>query len=412
MTELQYYSAVSILVNQYMHGVGKRCAIGVGANEYLMSRLHASWRLNSATDAALEGCCPGSQKERALFLSGSGVVSACSSIHSLGLHRAEGGHSICLYGVVDVEMSASDLRDLGYEAAAVPELSLVIATCKGTRAGMKLGRRHSWPVKDLLQEFSIADWQGKPWQVASQQTDRPVLGWFHVACMNGGDLIAAELHGQLLSSGLYDRASAINVTLLGDQVMRDRLRDHIFSRHDKYRILLDDADLGRYEWPSMRHMWDLSRVSSLPEFDAFYIHTKAASNCRPDVPSRIQNNLRNWRHCMSHFVIGRWEENLQALREGGYWASGPLYQDCKYPSTGGIFAGNFWWAQSSHLASLCDPLDLSEEGRNRAAAEPWVCTRTGDRYYNQFWLETTDPYDFNSDFGESGPLARERWRNR
>lgn len=410
MTEMQYYSAVSILLNQFMHAEGLRCTVGVGAHEYLLARLHSSWRYSSVSDPSIASC-PDTHRGRAMVLSGEGVPSALSTVAQMGFPDR---HSICVYGVVDAEGSATALQATGYEAVAVPELHLVLGSSAGTTTSLRLKGKPTLSAGEVSLLFPRTGPHREPTAVEAQEgaLDKPVLGWFHVACMNGGDLIAAELHGQLLSSGLYDKAAGIQVTLLGDEGMRNRLKDNIFSRYDKYRILLDSPDLGRYEWPSMRHMWEMSRDTTLPEFDAFYIHTKAASNCRPDVDNRIQGNLRNWRHCMSHFVIDRWEDNLRALRSGGYWASGPLYQDCKHPSTGGIFAGNFWWAQSSHLAQLCDPMDLSEWGTNRAAAEPWVCTRTGDKYHNQFWLETTDPYDFNNDFGEPGPLARERWRNK
>lgn len=237
----------------------------------------------------------------------------------------------------------------------------------------------------------------------SSSCDRPIRGWLHVACMHGGDLIAAEMHGRLKQSGLLHKSTRVEVSLVGDEGCRRRLRSNIFDVDSRYRVGVDHSDLSLYEWPSLIEMW---REARSQDFYAYYVHTKGASNCRPDVPQYIQGNLRNWRDCMSHFVIGEHETALSALA-GGYDASGALYYPCVNPGIGGMFGGNFWWTTSEHLRRLPDPRGLAgSSGEARMRAESWLCSLDDGRYFNQYWMESGDPYDFPGVYKTSGgPLA-------
>jgi hypothetical protein len=234
-----------------------------------------------------------------------------------------------------------------------------------------------------------------------------VYGWVHVACMGHGPLIAAEMHGRMEQSGLLDLADRVFVSMLGDGMARGALEDALYSRHgDKYRVVHSGPDLTEYEWPALRHMWD---TSFQEDFHGFYVHTKGASNCRPDVIPRIQRNIRNWRYAMSRAVIAG-HETCRGLLSSGVDACGPLH----YPHFGGegkgIFAGNFWWARSEHIRRLPSAHMAALPGGNRMGAETWVCSSPGGLYKDLLWTETADPYDFAGVFGEGGPLAAGRLR--
>lgn len=243
--------------------------------------------------------------------------------------------------------------------------------------------------------------------VGDSSLDRPIRGWFHIACMHGGDLIAAEMHGRLLQSGLLSMASSVEVSMLGDQTGRDRLMANIIGTNPKYKLNISSHDVSLYEWPALIEMWRAARTS---DFYAFYVHTKGASNCRPDVPTYIQCNLRNWRHCMSHFVIGEHMSALTALK-GGYDTSGALYYPCVNPGIGGMYGGNFWWATSEHLRRLPDPRGLAgSSGEARMRAESWLCSLEDGKYFNQYWSESGDPYDFPGVYQQAGgPLPMEEF---
>ena len=237
---------------------------------------------------------------------------------------------------------------------------------------------------------------------------KKIYGWMHVACMHGGNLIASELHGQLEQSGLLDKTHNVFVSMVGDSRQRAELREYLFGRHgDTYRIVHDSPDISEYEWPALKHMWALSQEE---DFLGYYLHTKGASNCRPDVSPAIQQNIRNWRYCMSHFVVNKHSSCISALNSGSVDACGPLYNPCLNEGMPGIFAGNFWWATSPHLKTLPDPVVVAgPPGSNRMGAESWVCGRADGRYLSTYWHESTDPYDFACVYPEGGPLKPSRW---
>jgi hypothetical protein len=208
---------------------------------------------------------------------------------------------------------------------------------------------------------------------------KPVHGWFHVAAMLGGEYIAAELHGRLLQSGLYATSTAIHVSIVGSTEQAARLTDYIFSRHTKYDVFFVNSNLQEYEWPALVDMYKMAKNVDM---NCFYIHTKGASNCRPDVPADIQKNIRCWRDVMCHFTIGDYKE-CQHLLDLGYDTVGPLFKFDRH------YAGNFWWSKSSYLKTLPYP-----EG-NRMQAEGWVTECGKPKVFNQFSVDSDDLYGFN-----------------
>jgi hypothetical protein len=215
-------------------------------------------------------------------------------------------------------------------------------------------------------------------------------GYFHVALMNGlgGLMVASEMHGRLLDSGLYDATEKINVTILGDSVQEKAINDYIFSRYSKYQVRFISSDLTLYEWPTLKFIYDDAKES---ENDVWYIHTKGASNCRPDVPAWIQHNIRSWRGVMSYWVINQHKECKKRLTL--FDAVGPLIvKDPPY------FAGNFWWASARYIRRLKKP-----EG-TRNEAEGWIGTCEKSLFSSMcpFPILGIDLYDFQCKYGDAG----------
>lgn len=212
-------------------------------------------------------------------------------------------------------------------------------------------------------------------------------GYFHVALMYSGIFIAAEMHGRLMDSGLYDATDQINVNILGDLDQANAICNSIFYKYKKYKIFYN-KDLTLFEWPTLQMIYDDSYIC---ENDIWYIHTKGASNCRPDVPNRIQYNIRAWRHVMSQAVIKDWQNCKELLKT--YDAVGPLFvDDTKY------FAGNFWWATAKHIRSLKEPKGTRNE------AEAWIGTNKNAKFYDlyKFPIDDIDLYDFANIHGDKG----------
>jgi hypothetical protein len=214
---------------------------------------------------------------------------------------------------------------------------------------------------------------------------RPIHGWIHVACIENGDYVAAEMHGRIMQSGLYKVSDVIHVAIVGGS-RSETLVDYIFRRYPKYDIHYINEDAKVYEWPSLIHMHSMVKTSDL---NCWYVHTKGASNCRVGVSDLIQNNIRSWRDLMCQHVMDY--KTCRLLLDSGYDAVGPLLRQDGAPH----FAGNFWWATSDHLRKLSLP--SREDLNNRNMAEQWVCTAKDSKYYNLVHIEATDLYGFNSE---------------
>jgi hypothetical protein len=225
----------------------------------------------------------------------------------------------------------------------------------------------------------------------------PVQGWFHIAILEAGDHIASELHGRLIQSGLYRASTAIHVAILGDPVRARNLVEYVFSRHQKYDVHYVNENVTESEWASLKHLHKTAMKED--DFHAWYIHTKGASNCRPDVPFPIQRNIRRWRDVMCHYTIGDYKK-CQYLLDSGYDTVGPLFKS----NTGiGVphYAGNFWWATAKHIRRI--PELTEAQLTNRSHAEAWVCS-PGGNHFNQYWIETSDLYGFEGNYGDQGPF--------
>ena len=227
----------------------------------------------------------------------------------------------------------------------------------------------------------------------------PVQGWFHIAAMGAGDYIAMELHGRLMQSGLYRTSDVIHVTLLGDQAQIDRMNELVFSKHQKYKIEHISNNVMEYEWATLKHMHKTAMESG--DLHMWYIHTKGASNCRPNVPPQIQKNIRRWRDLMCHYTIGEYKK-CQYLLGSGYDTVGSLLRyntGCIAP----YYVGNFWWATANYLRTL--PEITEETISNRSNAEGWIThPKVKGKHFNQFWLETMDLYGFDPYYGDQGPF--------
>lgn len=221
------------------------------------------------------------------------------------------------------------------------------------------------------------------------------VGYFHIALMNGcnGLLIAAEMHGRLLDSGLYDATNTINVCVLGCEEQKKTLIDAVFSKYKKYELRFYNDNLQLYEWPTLKIIYEDCKMA---DSDIWYIHTKGASNMRPDVPLRIQQNLVSWRETMSYYVIKEHKKCKSLLNAND--AIGPFLIE----SDQRHFSGNFWWAKAKHIRTLVNPEASVEKFRNEA--ELWIGTNSKSLYgclcgFPEGYL---DLYDFSNKFGEQG----------
>jgi hypothetical protein len=162
-------------------------------------------------------------------------------------------------------------------------------------------------------------------------------------------------------------------------------------------------NLLEFEWPVLRELKNDADESS-EIYNVWYAHTKGASNCRPDVDNRIQNNIRDWRDNMAHFVFGEYKKCIEILSMGAIAVGTLKWIDphTKIP----FYMGNWWWASSEHIKSLSSIIidDRKTEG--------WLggqMINTPDKLVNLCKAPCLDLYDFSNIWGEKGPLHKSRW---
>jgi len=230
-----------------------------------------------------------------------------------------------------------------------------------------------------------------------------IKGYLHIATMYGGSLIAAEIHGRLMQSGLYDKSESIKVVILGPQTTSDFLQEYIYSKYTKYKVIHTSENFLEHEWPTLLEL-KKDADSSLEDCNIWYAHTKGASNCRPDVHNRLQNNIRDWRENMSYFIFGKHETCVKLLADGAK-AVGTLKWIDPYSKVP-FFMGNWWWASSTHIKSL--PQIIMDDRKT----EGWLggqSINTPEDLVNLCEAPCIDLYDFSNIYGDIGPLNKTRW---
>jgi len=117
-------------------------------------------------------------------------------------------------------------------------------------------------------------------------------------------------------------------------------------------------------------------VKTHPEWYVLYLHAKGSTH-KKNAP--YQGTVIPWREGMMHAVVDNWRQCVADLDAGfesvgRQWMSGP-----GMPGNQSIWAGNFWWAKASFLATLpsimqTDRVKLSgiDSVESRYEAEVWI----------------------------------------
>jgi hypothetical protein len=106
----------------------------------------------------------------------------------------------------------------------------------------------------------------------------------------------------------------------------------------KAKIIIHNEKLEDGENQTLRKMYEMCQT--IEPCKIWYIHTKGASRKNVD-------NTDSWRKYLEYFVITKHENCIEALDKydicGAEWIK---QRDIS------LFAGNFWWANSSYIKSL------------------------------------------------------------
>lgn len=200
----------------------------------------------------------------------------------------------------------------------------------------------------------------------SQQPQPKILLYHHVYATDHGIEIADSQWTRMAECGLSS----------------DRLVTSRYSYQD------DKPQL--YEGKTLDSLWEDIRLRPWWVGLILYTHTKGASHPPESQPSQIA-----FRHALEEVVIDEWQSIIQYFVDhpecdcyGAY-----LTDDDRY-----FFPGNFWWARSSHIRSLPNPIEWAKQSR----AESMKLHPSNIRYGYEDWVTLSKPGTIAA--------AKYRWR--
>jgi len=151
----------------------------------------------------------------------------------------------------------------------------------------------------------------------------------------------------LVSSGLYDASNEIYVGVNGDDADLDFVAAHV---PDGTKIL-HHRPPAESLLPTMNFMHEWAKAH--PTWLVCFFHAKGATHPGDAL-------IANWRRCLEHHVIERWDRCVADLESGQFdavgvhWMTREQFGPIINPEHGGTphFGGVFWWATAKYLAGL------------------------------------------------------------
>ena len=177
----------------------------------------------------------------------------------------------------------------------------------------------------------------------------------------------------LCNYGLIEQLDEIRVGIVGPPDQRKVVKEILDNSLVAAKIKVVVTRTNAWEQATLTEMY---RASQTEDAAYLYAHTKGGSD-----PSLVK---QMWCRSMIFFNIVAWERTLVELEKvdcvGTHWLTTeqfPQIADQNNPDGYPYFAGNFWWAKSSHVRELGEPLR-----EHRYQAETWIGKREGMTVYD------------------------------
>jgi len=207
---------------------------------------------------------------------------------------------------------------------------------------------------ELFAEIEKPEKAAKRERVIKAKGRRIALFW-HIARMGNWQEVVAEQASLMQASGLLDVAESAMAMTAGEGGPA--------MLPAPFHAVVDGFSLREYEFPTLELLYHWAKRN--PDAAILYFHTKGVS----DPSSRVK---AEWRKYMGWGCIERWRDCLDELEKhdtcGVEWFEG--HWQNQVTGCAGFYAGNFWWANATHLAKLPDPRTLRRS--NRWEAEAWI----------------------------------------
>ena len=202
-----------------------------------------------------------------------------------------------------------------------------------------------------------------------------LIHYYHIYCGGGGQwqLIMHQHMMALCNYGLIEQLDEIRVGIVGPPDQRKVVKEILDNSLVAAKIKVVVTRTNAWEQATLTEMY---RASQTEDAAYLYAHTKGGSD-----PSLVK---QMWCRSMIFFNIVAWERSLAELEKvdavGCHWLCTeqfPEIRDHNNPDGYPYFAGNFWWAKSSHIRELGEPVR-----EHRWQAEHWIGKREGMTVYD------------------------------
>jgi hypothetical protein len=200
---------------------------------------------------------------------------------------------------------------------------------------------------------------------------------YHCYLVGNWKEIVNEQLNRLKSSGLYDSADIIEVTVNLDNTDKSEF-ENVVSNYTKLNVEYFTDNTAEY--PGIKKVRELALSN---DTKIFYFHTKGVSNNYDNYNNKTISqekieNIQQWKECLEYFLIDKWEESIELLNS---------YDNVGVTCNGGWYWGNFWWSQSSHIKKT------PEVGLwGRWDYEAWLNRDTPDAKNYEFHHFSYNPY--------------------
>jgi hypothetical protein len=190
-----------------------------------------------------------------------------------------------------------------------------------------------------------------------------VVHYYHIYCGGNWQLILNQHMMAVCNYGLINVLDEIRVGIVGPPEQRKAVKEVLEGSMvaDKVKVVVTRTNA--WEQATLTEMY---RASQEEEAVYLYAHTKGAAN--PSLTTQL------WGRSMLFFNVVAWERSMQMLEQvdavGCHWITKeqfPHMADQNNPEGYPYFGGNFWWAKSSHIKELGEPVR-----EQRYQAEHWI----------------------------------------
>lgn len=190
--------------------------------------------------------------------------------------------------------------------------------------------------------------------------------FWHVCLINHWYSVVAGQMRIILTSGLYDQCSEINIGCTGPEEEFEFLLNKFASLYPKIKVFYFGEKINLYEFPT------LGLIQRDPDdFVGLYFHAKG-------VTKPFDSETNRWREWLNEAIINRWPVHYQNIRDGYDVSSVVLKSNPDH------FSGNFWWFNRAYIDKL-PPIDKML-WNNRYSAEQWIVRG----YHGKFKDEAQD----------------------